>query len=97
MTTNKFIPLIIFCSISVALYVGLSLNPNKIPSELIDDPIPGLSLPVPGAEEISYTSNDLAAEDDVILLNFYASWCAPCYVEHPFLMELDGRGYKFMV
>ncbi len=94
MNLNKFIPFFIFCGIAIALYVGLSLNPSKIPSELIDDPMPEFSLNEPGGETLSYSSVDLAAEDEVILVNFYASWCAPCYVEHPFLMELEDRGYK---
>jgi len=24
-----------------------------------------------------------------MLINFWASWCAPCRVEHPYLMELS--------
>ena len=23
------------------------------------------------------------------LINFWASWCAPCRIEHPYLMELS--------
>ncbi|MGD9650538.1 MAG: redoxin family protein [Dongiaceae bacterium] len=26
-----------------------------------------------------------------ILLNFFASWCAPCHIEHPYLMELSKQ------
>jgi len=91
---NKFIPLMIFCVISLALFIGLGLNPGNIPSELINDPVPEFSLPVVGGEAPGFSSADLAANDDVILVNFFASWCAPCYVEHPFLMELKSRGYK---
>lgn len=91
---KTFIPFAIFCVISVALYVGLSLNPSKLPSVFIDEPMPALSLPVVGGEEIGFTAADIAAEEGVVLLNFFASWCAPCYVEHPFLMELEKRGYK---
>lgn len=84
----------IFCVISLALFIGLGLNPGNIPSELINDPVPEFSLPVVGGEAPGFSSADLAANDDVILVNFFASWCAPCYVEHPFLMELKSRGYK---
>ena len=27
-----------------------------------------------------------------MLLNFFASWCVPCVVEHPELMALSGSG-----
>ncbi len=94
MSLNRFIPLAVFCVIAIALYVGLSLNPSNIPSELINDPTPEFSLPVVGGEEVSFSSIDLAAEDGVVIVNFFASWCAPCYVEHPFLMKLKERGYK---
>ncbi|MBT7582509.1 MAG: DsbE family thiol:disulfide interchange protein, partial [Kordiimonadaceae bacterium] len=45
---NKFIPFMIFCVISGALYIGLNLNPGNIPSALINDPVPQFSLPVVG-------------------------------------------------
>ncbi len=91
---NKFIPFAIFCAISLALYVGLSLNPSNIPSELINDPVPEFALTEVGSDTASFSSETLATEEDVIIMNFFASWCAPCYVEHPFLMELKNRGYK---
>lgn len=91
---KKFIPLLIFCVISASLYAGLYLNPGNIPSALINDPVPQFSLPVVGGEEVGFTSTELAEQDEVVLVNFFASWCAPCYVEHPFLMDLKERGYK---
>jgi len=91
---NRFIPFAIFCVIAIALYAGLSLNPGNLPSELINDPIPEFALSVVGGEEAAFSSADLAGEDEVVLVNFFASWCAPCYVEHPFLMELKALGYK---
>ncbi|MBT5186050.1 MAG: DsbE family thiol:disulfide interchange protein [Kordiimonadaceae bacterium] len=94
MWIKKFIPFLIFCVISLALYVGLNLNPGIIPSALINKPIPEFSLPVVGGEEVGFSSADLIAEDEVVLVNFFASWCAPCYVEHPYLMKLKERGYK---
>ena len=91
---KKFIPFAIFCFISLALFTGLSLNPGNIPSELINDPIPEFSLPIVGGESLGFSSTDVKAEEEVIIINFFASWCAPCYVEHPFLMEHKNQGYK---
>lgn len=91
---NKYVPFAIFCAIALALFVGLSLNPSKIPSEFIDDPVPEFALPEVGSEMPAFSSSIIEAEEEVVLVNFFASWCAPCYVEHPFLMELKNRGYK---
>ena len=38
---------------------------------------------------------DAAAEGPVIV-NFFASWCAPCQIEHPVLMGLKGRGIRIV-
>jgi cytochrome c biogenesis protein CcmG, thiol:disulfide interchange protein DsbE len=94
MNLKTFIPFAIFCVISLALFVGLTLNPSKIPSELINEPIPEFAMPKVGIEELGFTSADIAAEEGVVIVNFFASWCAPCYIEHPFLMDLKDRGYK---
>ena len=94
MKLNKFMPFILFALLSVALAVGLNLNPGNIPSALIDQQIPDFSLPEIGSEEVGFSSADLTAEDEVIIVNFFASWCVPCHVEHPALMKLKERGYK---
>ena len=35
-----------------------------------------------------YTSEDIQ-KSRYTLINFWASWCAPCRVEHPYLMQLS--------
>ena len=34
--------------------------------------------------------------DDFFVVNFFASWCKPCLVEHPLLMELHANGVKIV-
>jgi len=34
--------------------------------------------------------------DDVYIVNFFASWCKPCLVEHPLLMELQSKGVQII-
>ena len=40
-------------------------------------------------EDDSIFTNDDFKQNSFTLINFWASWCAPCRVEHPFLMELS--------
>ena len=35
-----------------------------------------------------FTKNDLR-KNNFILINFWASWCAPCRIEHPLLIRLS--------
>lgn len=77
----KFLlPLLIFFGIAIFLFQGLSKDPSKIPSPLIDKPAPAFTLP-----RLDETG-DFSASDylgKVWLLNVWASWCTACLVEHP--------------
>ena len=40
-------------------------------------------------EDDSIFTNDDFKQNSFTLINFWASWCAPCRIEHPQLMELS--------
>ena len=40
-------------------------------------------------EDDSIFTNDDFKKNSFTLINFWASWCAPCRIEHPLLMELS--------
>ena len=72
-----------------------SKDKELIPSALIDKQVPEFSLkPLPG-ENIGFGSLDLRS-GKVSIVNIFASWCAPCLIEHPFLMRLS-RDYKINI
>ncbi len=81
-----YIPVAIFAAGVIYLAVGLTLDPHKLPSTLIDKPVPEFDLaPIEGFEQ-GLSSQDLKGE--VSLVNIWGSWCVACIQEHPVLMEL---------
>lgn len=68
-----------------------TFDPHTVPSQLIGQPVPAFSLPpLPGFE--GFASADLAAAGRPVLVNFFASWCLPCVIEHPSLLALSREG-----
>lgn len=68
-------------------------DPRGVPSALIGRAPPGFELPPLEAAGVpALASTDLAGLDRPALVNFWASWCLPCVVEHPVLMRLAREG-----
>jgi len=80
------IPFIIFLGLVVLLWSGLSLNPRKIPSALLNKSAPAFHLTTLFDEKTPFTQQDLQGK--VSLVNVWASWCVACRDEHPILMEI---------
>jgi cytochrome c biogenesis protein CcmG/thiol:disulfide interchange protein DsbE len=69
---------------------------SAIPSALIGEPAPAIVLPpleglknegaqVPGFDPAAFAGKP-------VIVNVWASWCAPCRLEHPLLTTLAERG-----
>lgn len=92
------IPLALFIGLAVLLFVGLQGDPQQLPSVLVGKPAPDFALGIIGAPESppSLSNRGLSKADlmvgETIVLNVWASWCGPCRVEHPILMELAKAG-----
>lgn len=84
-----FLPLGLFLVLGGFLLVGLRLDPQALPSALIDKPLPSFSLPALGEERVVDQS---MVTGEVSLFNVWATWCASCRIEHPFLTELAKTG-----
>lgn len=65
---------------------------DKHASPLIGKPAPTFILPAIQGGDLDLSKY----RGRPIILNFYASWCAPCRVEHPQLMQL-AKDNRFVV
>lgn len=90
-----FIPLAIFVVLGVLFWRGLSLDPNEMPSALLNKPVPAFELPVLHAPENPnglVSANQEMLKGKVSLLNVWATWCVTCRQEHEFLNTLSAQG-----
>ena len=79
-----------FAALVVLLAVGLTLNPREVPSPLIGKPAPAFELPLLHAPGKTFSQKDMLGK--VWVLNVWASWCAPCLIEHPVVTALAQAG-----
>jgi cytochrome c biogenesis protein CcmG/thiol:disulfide interchange protein DsbE len=87
--TRFLLPLAVFLALGIALVAGLRRDPRELPSPLIGKPAPVFELPVLESSERKVRSSDMRGQ--VWMLNVWASWCGPCEIEHPLLVDFAGR------
>lgn len=84
--TRFLLPFAVFIAIGLALMAGLRRDPRELPSALVGKPAPAFELPVLEADGRTVRASDMRGK--VWMLNVWASWCGPCQLEHPLIMDL---------
>jgi cytochrome c biogenesis protein CcmG/thiol:disulfide interchange protein DsbE len=86
------LPLLLF--LVLAGYFAVSLRPNhdihELPSAMIEKPAPTFDLAGLGASKPLALD---ALKGQPFVINFFASWCVPCRIEHPLLLRLAEQNH----
>lgn len=93
-----FTPLLILIGMGVMfLFFSLHRNPEVQPQALVGKPVPALTLPsLEDGKPTSIASVLQGPTPGPVLINFYASWCGPCAVEHTVLDALKTEGVRII-
>jgi cytochrome c biogenesis protein CcmG/thiol:disulfide interchange protein DsbE len=84
-------PPAIFVGLAALFFFGMQReNPDELPSTMTGKPAPAVQV-TPLGDKPSFTDAELRS-GGVKLVNYWASWCAPCRAEHPILEDLAGQG-----
>ena len=62
-------------------------DPHDLPSAMIDKEAPEFTLAGLQGDGVARD----ALKGQPVVINFFASWCVPCRVEHPLLMRLSQQ------
>ena len=94
MQLRYILPVVLVLGLLAVLGVGLTLDPRKVPSPLIDKPAPDYSLPRLHQPDQLISRGAMLGKPH--LVNVWASWCVACREEHAQIKQL-ANDYKVTI
>ncbi|MDC2986675.1 DsbE family thiol:disulfide interchange protein [Candidatus Pelagibacter bacterium] len=84
---TKVLIILFLIFVITIFYISLNRDTSYNTSSLINKELPEFEITFFDENKL-YKKNDLK-KNNYTLINFWASWCAPCRTEHPILMKLS--------
>ncbi len=85
------IPILIFLFLLIIFFYLLIIdrNPSEIPSNLLNKNIPNFETESLLKKDYFISSKEFGKE--VVLVNFFATWCKPCRDEHKYIKKFSNK------
>ena len=84
------VPLFAFAILILVLMIGLGNDPSRLPSPLLQKQAPQFELP--SLTNPAATVGSANYQNELAIVNVWATWCVGCRQEHGFLMHLAESG-----
>jgi cytochrome c biogenesis protein CcmG, thiol:disulfide interchange protein DsbE len=94
----NFLKIIIFCFALFFLsifFLGLKKDNSYNTKNLIGSKISNFQIR--SLNDNSFISENFLKQNEFTLINFFASWCAPCRLEHKYLIKLANQNKKVKI